>query len=128
VLNPGGVRIGAAEIYRQVERVDDVLDSVAVGQGWQQDVRAVLFVRLRTGAALTMALVKQIKDIIRANTTPRHVPAKIIAVPAIPRTLGGKVVELAVHNVIHGRPARNENALANPEALDYFWDLAKLRR
>jgi acetoacetyl-CoA synthetase len=126
VLNPGGVRIGTAEIYRQVERLDEVLESLAIGQDWQNDVRVVLFVRLRPGIALDAALVKRIRDTIRANTTPRHVPAKVIAVPDIPRTISGKIVELAVRNVVHGLPVKNTDALANPEALAYFRDLPEL--
>ncbi len=126
VLNPGGVRIGTAEIYRQVERLDEVLESLAIGQDWQNDVRVVLFVRLRPGASLDAALIKRIRDTIRANTTPRHVPAKIIAVPDIPRTISGKIVELAVRNVVHGLPVRNTDALANPEALAHFRDVPEL--
>jgi len=120
VLNPGGVRIGTAEIYRQVEKVEEVLDSVAIGQQWQGDVRVVLFVRLREGVALDDALVQKIRQVIRANTTPRHVPAKILAVSDIPRTISGKVVELAVRNVVHGEAVKNTDALANPEALEQF--------
>jgi acetoacetyl-CoA synthetase len=126
VLNPGGVRIGTAEIYRQVERLDEVLESLAIGQDWQNDVRVVLFVRLRPGTALDAALVKRIRDTIRANTTPRHVPAKVVAVPDIPRTISGKIVELAVRNVVHGLPVKNTDALANPEALAHFRDLPEL--
>jgi acetoacetyl-CoA synthetase len=120
VLNPGGVRIGTAEIYRQVEKLTEVIESLAVGQEWDQDVRVVLFVRLRPGITLDAALDKKIRDVIRSNTTPRHVPARIVAVPDIPRTISGKIVELAVRNVIHGRPVRNTDALANPEALEHF--------
>jgi acetoacetyl-CoA synthetase len=120
VLNPGGVRIGTAEIYRQVEKVEEVLDSVAIGQQWQGDVRVVLFVRLRDGLVLEDALEQKIRQVIRANTTPRHVPAKILAVSDIPRTISGKVVELAVRNVVHGEPVKNTDALANPEALEQF--------
>jgi acetoacetyl-CoA synthetase len=120
VLNPGGVRIGTAEIYRQVEKVEEVLDSVAIGQQWLNDVRVVLFVRLREGVALNDALEQKIRQVIRANTTPRHVPAKILAVSDIPRTISGKVVELAVRNVVHGEPVKNTDALANPEALEQF--------
>ena len=120
VLNPGGVRIGTAEIYRQVEKLDEILESVAVAQDWRNDVRVVLFVRLRPGVELGPALETRIRDTIRANTTPRHVPAKILAVPDIPRTISGKVVEIAVRDVIHGRPVRNTDALANPAALEHF--------
>ncbi|WP_335943962.1 acetoacetate--CoA ligase [Pseudomonas sp. G166] len=120
VLNPGGVRIGTAEIYRQVEKVEQVLDSVAIGQQWQGDVRVVLFVRLRDGVMLDEALEQQIRQVIRTNTTPRHVPAKILAVTDIPRTISGKVVELAVRNMVHGEVVKNTDALANPEALEQF--------
>ena len=126
VLNPGGVRIGTAEIYRQVEKVDEVLESIAVGQQWDNDVRVVLFVRLREGVALDEALATTIRHAIRANTTPRHVPAKILQVPDIPRTLSGKIVELAVRDVIHGQAVNNREALANPEALEHFADRPEL--
>ncbi|MCG6576722.1 acetoacetate--CoA ligase [Pseudomonas sp. AF32] len=126
VLNPGGVRIGTAEIYRQVEKVEEVLDSVAIGQQWQGDVRVVLFVRLRDGVVLDEALEQRIRQVIRENTTPRHVPAKILAVSDIPRTISGKVVELAVRNVVHGEAVKNTDALANPEALELFRDRVEL--
>jgi acetoacetyl-CoA synthetase len=126
VLNPGGVRIGTAEIYRQVEKLGEILESLAVGQDWDNDVRVVLFVRLRPGVELDAALERRIRDTIRASTTPRHVPARIVAVPDIPRTISGKIVELAVRNVIHGRPVRNTDALANPEALAHFRDRPEL--
>jgi acetoacetyl-CoA synthetase len=126
VLNPGGVRIGTAEIYRQVEQLDEVQDSVVVGQDWQHDVRVVLFVRLRDGLTLDDALRDRIRQQIRANTTSRHVPARIVQVPEIPRTISGKVVELAVRETIHGRPVRNTDALANPAALEHFRDRAEL--
>ena len=126
VLNPGGVRIGTAEIYRQVEKVEVVLESLAIGQQWQDDVRVVLFVRLRDGVSLDEALASEIRKVIRSNATPRHVPAKIIAVADIPRTLSGKIVELAVRNVVHGQPVKNTDALANPEALALFRDLPAL--
>ncbi|MFJ2479849.1 acetoacetate--CoA ligase [Pseudomonas sp. NPDC087598] len=126
VLNPGGVRIGTAEIYRQVEKVPQVLDSVAIGQQWQDDVRVVLFVRLHDGVELDEPLQEQIRQVIRANTTPRHVPAKIVAVLDIPRTISGKIVELAVRNVVHGEPVKNTDALANPEALVQFRDRLEL--
>ena len=127
VLNPGGVRIGTAEIYRQVEKVPQVLESVAIGQDWQGDVRVVLFVRLREGVTLDDALRDEICRIIRANTTPRHVPARIVQVADIPRTISGKIVELAVRNVVHGRPVKNTDALANPQALELYRDLAPLQ-
>ncbi len=127
VLNPGGVRIGTAEIYRQVEKLPEILESLAIGQDWKGDVRVVLFVRLRAGVELDLALMKRIRDTIRANTTPRHVPARVIAVADLPRTLSGKLVELAVRNVVHGRPVENRDALANPQALELFRDLPELR-
>jgi acetoacetyl-CoA synthetase len=124
VLNPGGVRIGTAEIYRQVEKLDEIEESLVIGQDWPpahpRDVRVVLFVRLRDGVVLDEALVKKIRETIRANTTPRHVPAKIVAVPDIPRTRSNKIVELAVRSVVHGEPVKNVEALANPEALEHF--------
>jgi len=127
VLNPGGVRIGTAEIYRQVEKVEQVLESIAIGQQWQNDVRVVLFVRLREGVELDEALEQRIRQVIRANTTPRHVPAKILAVTDIPRTLSGKIVELAVRNVVHGLAVKNTDALANPEALEQFSNRTELQ-
>ena len=128
VLNPGGVRIGTAEIYRQVEKLDEVLESVAIGQEWDNDVRVVLFVRLRAGVVLDAALEQRIRATIRVNTTPRHVPAKIVAVDDIPRTLSGKIVELAIRNAVHGRSVANLDALANPAALAYFRDRPELAR
>ena len=126
VLNPGGVRIGTAEIYRQVEKLEEVIESIVIGQEWQDDVRVVLFVVLRDGGRLTDDLKNLIRSTIRANATPRHVPAKIIQVLEIPRTLSGKIVELAVREVVHGRPVNNSDALANPEALANFKDLREL--
>jgi acetoacetyl-CoA synthetase len=126
VLNPGGVRIGTAEIYRQVESLDEVVESLVIGQDWEDDVRVVLFVKLREGLALDDALVARIKKRIRDNTTPRHVPAKVLQVGDIPRTKSGKIVELAVRNVVHGRPVKNVEALANPEALEHFRDRKEL--
>ncbi|MEM1404919.1 MAG: acetoacetate--CoA ligase [Pseudomonadota bacterium] len=126
VLNPGGVRIGTAEIYRQVERIQEVLDSIVIGQQWKDDVRVVLFVVLREGLELTAELEKAIRQTIRENTTPRHVPAKIVQVADIPRTISGKIVELAVRNVVHGDPVKNTDALANPEALALYKDLSVL--
>lgn len=120
ILNPGGVRIGTAEIYRPVEQVPEVLDSIVVGQQWQGDMRVVLFVKLREGLALDDELARRIRDQIRRSTTPRHVPAKVLQVADIPRTRSGKLVELAVREVIHGRPVRNAEALSNPEALELF--------
>ncbi|MEO8136757.1 MAG: acetoacetate--CoA ligase [Betaproteobacteria bacterium] len=127
VLNPGGVRIGTAEIYRQVEQLDEVLESLVIGQEWDHDVRVVLFVRLRDGLALDEALIAKIKQHIRTNTTPRHVPAKVLQVADIPRTKSNKIVELAVRNVVHGRPVKNVEALANPEALEHYRDRPELR-
>jgi acetoacetyl-CoA synthetase len=131
VLNPGGVRIGTAEIYRQVEQLDEVVESLAIGQEWPPgraaDVRIVLFVRLREGVALDDALAERIRQRIRDNASPRHVPARIVQVADIPRTKSGKIVELAVRNVVHGRPVRNLEALANPEALELYRDLPALR-
>jgi acetoacetyl-CoA synthetase len=126
-LNPGGVRIGTAEIYRQVERISDVLEAVVIGQDWQGDQRVVLFVKLADGAELNEDLVKQIRTEIRTNATPRHVPAKIISVSDIPRTKSGKIVELAVRDVVQGRAVRNLTALANPEALDLYKDIEELK-
>ena len=126
VLNPGGVRIGTAEIYREVEKFHDVLESIVVGQEWEGDTRIVLFVKLRNGVELNIELQTAIKQLIRKNTSPRHVPAKIIQVDDIPRTISGKIVELAVSNVIHNRPVKNIDALANPEALNYFRNLDDL--
>ena len=127
VLNPGGVRIGTAEIYRQVEQLDDVVESLVIGQDWQDDVRVVLFVKLQEGETLNETLANRIKRQIRENTTPRHVPAKIVQVQDIPRTKSGKIVELAVREVVHGRPVKNMEALANPEALEHFRNRPELR-
>ena len=126
VLNPGGVRIGTAEIYRQVEKLDEILESIAIGQNWKDDVRVVLFVILRDGVKLDDDLQLRIRKVIRENTTPRHVPAKIVAVPEIPRTKSGKIVELAVRSVVHREPVKNTEALANPEALAHFADISEL--
>ncbi|MDH3812686.1 MAG: acetoacetate--CoA ligase, partial [Gammaproteobacteria bacterium] len=127
VLNPGGVRIGTAEIYRQVEKLDEIVESIAVGQNWKDDVRVVLFVILRDGVLLDDDLQKRIRAVIRQNTTPRHVPAKIVAVPEIPRTKSGKIVELAVRSVVHGDAVKNTEALANPEALVHFANIDELQ-
>tara|TARA_R110000787_G_scaffold113042_3_gene222071 strand:- start:4759 stop:6738 length:1980 start_codon:yes stop_codon:yes gene_type:complete len=127
VLNPGGVRIGTAEIYRQVEKVEAVVDALCIGQDWDDDVRVVLFVVLREGLTLNDELIQTIRTTIRANTTPRHVPARVIQVADIPRTISGKIVELAVRNVVHGRPVKNTDALANPQALQYFANLPELQ-
>jgi acetoacetyl-CoA synthetase len=126
VLNPGGVRIGTAEIYRQVEQLGEVLESLVIGQEWQGDVRVVLFVKLKEGLSLSEELILSIKRQIRENTTPRHVPAKVLQVVDIPRTKSGKIVELAVRETVHGRPVKNLEALANPEALEHFRNRAEL--
>ena len=126
-LKPGGVRIGTAEIYRQVEQIPEVLESIAIGQDWQGDVRIVLFVCLREGVTLDDALRRKIREQVRRGASPRHMPAKIVAVPDIPRTKSGKITELAVRDVVHGRTVRNVEALANPEALDLFRDRAELQ-
>jgi acetoacetyl-CoA synthetase len=120
VLNPGGVRIGTAEIYRQVDGLPEIVESLCIAQDWQSDVRLVLFLRLAEGVQLDDALQQRIRQSIRVTTSPRHVPAIILAVPDIPRTRSGKIVELAVRNVVHGRPVTNVEALANPEALEHF--------
>ena len=127
VLNPGGVRIGTAEIYRQVEQIDEVLEALCIGQAWQGDVRVVLFVRLRDGVVLDDALQDRIRRRIRANASPRHVPAKIVQVADLPRTLSGKLTELAVRDVVHGKPVKNTEALQNPDALDRFRDMTELQ-
>ncbi|MBO0712901.1 MAG: acetoacetate--CoA ligase, partial [Acetobacteraceae bacterium] len=126
-LNPGGVRIGTAEIYAQVEQIPEVVEALCIGQDWDNDMRVVLFVRLKEGAVLDEALRDTIRRAIRSGASPRHVPAKIIQVADIPRTRSGKITELAVRDVIHGRPVRNTEALANPEALTLYRDLAELR-
>ncbi|UCH47446.1 MAG: acetoacetate--CoA ligase [Betaproteobacteria bacterium] len=126
-LNPGGVRIGTAEIYRQVEQLDEVIEGLVIGQEWDNDVRVVLFVRLRDGVELDEQLVDKIRTAIRRNATPRHVPAKVLQVVDIPRTKSGKIVELAVRNVVHGAPVKNLEALANPEALEHFRNRPELR-
>jgi acetoacetyl-CoA synthetase len=126
VLNPGGVRIGTAEIYAAVESLEEIIEALAIGQDWKGDVRVVLFIRVKPDVVLDEPLRKRIRDTIRAHTTPRHVPAKIIAVPDIPRTLSGKLTELAVRNVVHGLPVKNIDALANPHALEHFRSLDEL--
>ena len=126
VLNPGGVRIGTAEIYRQVEKLDEIVDSICIGQTWDDDVRVVLFIVLRNGIELSEELQKKIRTTIRRETTPRHVPAKIIAVADIPRTISGKIVELAVRKMVHNQAVNNTDALANPEALEQFKNIPEL--
>ncbi len=126
-LNPGGVRIGTAEIYAQVETIPEILESIAIGQEWDDDTRIVLFVRLASGAVLNETLRDAIRAQVRKGASPRHVPAKIIAVDDIPRTKSGKITELAVREVVHGRPVMNKEALANPQTLALFADLPQLR-
>jgi acetoacetyl-CoA synthetase len=125
-LNPGGVRIGTAEIYNQVEQMPEILEAICIGQDWDDDTRVILFVRLAEGVVLDGALEKQIRTKIRTGASPRHVPAKIVPVADIPRTKSGKIVELAVRDVVHGRAVKNKEALANPAALDLFRDLPQL--
>jgi acetoacetyl-CoA synthetase len=127
-LNPGGGRIGTAEIYAQVEQIPQVLEALAIGQEWDNDVRIVLFVRLREGVALDAGLEQAIRTKIRSGASPRHVPARIVAVADIPRTKSGKITELAVRDVVHGREVRNSEALANPQALELYRDLDALKQ
>jgi acetoacetyl-CoA synthetase len=131
-LNPGGIRIGTAEIYRQVEQLPEVVESLVIGQqlgdGVSEDVRIVLFVRLAEGLVLTSELAERIRSTIRKNASPHHVPKKILQVADIPRTISGKITELAVRDIVHGRPVKNRDALANPEALDLFRDLEELKK
>ena len=126
-LNPGGVRIGTAEIYRLVEGMDEIDDSLVVGQTWKGDVRVLLFVKMAEGRHLTDELKKRIAITLRTNASPRHVPAKILATPAVPYTLNMKKVELAVKKIMEGQPVLNRDALSNPEALDFYSDLKELQ-
>ena len=126
-LNPGGVRIGTGEIYRLLDQIEAIEDSVIVGQSWKNDVRVILFVKLAAGYELTDDLITKIKQTIRANASPRHVPAKIITIPDVPYTLNMKKVELAVKKVIEGKPVLNKDALSNPESLDYYADIKELQ-
>jgi acetoacetyl-CoA synthetase len=126
-LNPGGVRIGTAEIYRQVDTIDGIVDSIVVGQNWKNDVRVILFVKMEPGLELTDELKERIRKTIRVNASPRHVPAKIIAVPDIPYTLTMKKVELSVKKVIEGQAVQNKDALKNPESLDYYASVPELQ-
>jgi acetoacetyl-CoA synthetase len=126
-LNPGGVRIGTAEIYRQVEQLDEVKEAIVIGQTWDRDVRVVLFVVLNEGVSLDDALRQKIKLQIKNGASPRHTPAIVVQVPDIPRTKSGKITEIAVRDIVHGREVKNREALANPEALDYYCDIAELR-
>ena len=125
-LNPGGVRIGTAEIYRQVEQIEEVMEGLVVGQIWKGDTRVVLFVRLNENSNLTEELMDQIKTKIRSGASPRHVPAKIISVKDIPRTKSGKIAELAVRDIIHNKPINNITALANPECLEIYKNIKEL--
>ncbi|MCP1337660.1 acetoacetate--CoA ligase [Futiania mangrovi] len=127
-LNPGGVRIGTAEIYRQVEQIPEVIEALAIGQDWDGDVRVVLFVRLAEGVPLDADLQKRIRTRIREGASPRHMPARIVAVADIPRTKSGKITELAVRDIVHGREVKNKEALANPEALDLYRNIPELQR
>ena len=127
VLNPGGVRIGTAEIYRQVEKIESVIESLAVGQEWEEDMRIILFVVLEEGTLLDDALAQKIRSIIKENASPRHVPSKIIQVPSVPKTKNEKLVEGVVRNLIHSRPILNKNTLANPECLEYFKNIPELQ-
>jgi acetoacetyl-CoA synthetase len=126
VLNPGGVRIGTAEIYRQVDKIEAVLESIVIGQEWKNDVRVVLFVKMRDGHELTDSLIQEIKLVIRTECTPRHVPAKILEVGDIPRTKSGKIVEISVRDIVHGLEIKNKESLANPEALEFFKNRVEL--
>ena len=126
-LNPGGVRIGTAEIYRHVEQVEEVVESIVIGQDWDDDVRVVLFVVLQPGLELDDALQGEIRKTVRVKCSPRHVPAKIIQIAEIPRTKSGKIVELAVRDVVHNRAVKNIHSLANPEALELYRDLKQLQ-
>jgi acetoacetyl-CoA synthetase len=126
-LNPGGVRIGTAEIYRQVEAFPEIIEALVIGQNWDNDVRVILFVRMADGCDLTDTVKATLKKAIRKGATPRHVPAVIVAVPDIPRTRSGKITELAVRDIIQGRDVKNTAALANAEALDYFRNIEELQ-
>jgi acetoacetyl-CoA synthetase len=127
VLNPGGVRIGTAEIYRQVESIDTIKEALCIGQEWDGDTRVVLFVVMQDGRSFTQETAAIIRTKVRENTSPRHVPTRIVAVPDIPRTLSGKIAEIAVREVVHGRPVKNSSALANPDTLHYFESLEELQ-
>jgi len=126
-LNPGGVRIGTAEIYRQVEGMNEIADSLVIGQSWKNDVRVILFVKMAEGQELTDDLKAKIKKTLRTNASPRHVPAKIVAVPDVPYTLNMKKVELAVKKVIEGKAVLNRDALRNPEALDFYAGIQEVK-
>ena len=125
-LNPGGVRIGTAEIYNVVEKLNEVVECLVIAQSWNSDVRIVLFLKLQNDYELTEKLKEKVVNQIKTNLTPRHVPAKVIAVPDIPRTRSGKITELAVRDIVHGKEIKNKEALANPEALLYFANISDL--
>ena len=126
-LNPGGVRIGTAEIYNTVEKLTEVVECIVIAQNWNNDVRIVLFLKLQNDHVLTENLKEKVVNQIRTNLTPRHIPAKVVAVPDIPRTRSGKITELAVRDIVHGKEIKNKEALANPEALIYFANIPDLR-
>jgi len=126
LLKPGGIRIGTAEIYREVERFSDILESVAIGQTYQDDVRIVLFVKMREHCPLNESLINEIRHALKTQLSPHHVPAKILAVADIPRTFSGKIVELAVQQTVNNQPVKNVDAIANPNALDYFRNRSEL--
>ena len=125
-LNPGGVRIGTAEIYKIVEAFDEILESIVVGQSWDNDVRIVLFIKLKEGLHINENLTLRIKNSLKVNVSPRHVPSKILSVPDIPRTRSGKISELAVKDLIHGKKIKNKEALSNPETLSFFKNIKEL--
>ena len=127
-LNPGGVRIGTAEIYNTVEKLNEVVESIVIAQNWDNDVRIVLFLKLADDLELTESLKEKVIDQIRTNLTPRHIPAKVVSVPDIPRTRSGKITELAVRDIVHGKEIKNKEALANPEALIHFANIPDLSR
>ncbi len=127
-LNPGGVRIGTAEIYAQVEQIPEIVECLAIGQEWDNDVRIVLFVKMREGAKFDDAMMDRIKKQIRTGASQRHVPARIVPIADIPRTRSGKITEIAVRDVVHGRPVKNTEALANPEALELYKNIPALMR
>jgi acetoacetyl-CoA synthetase len=126
-LNPGGVRIGTAEIYAQVEQIPEIVECIAIGQEWDKDVRIVLFVKMREGKKFDDAMMDRIKKQIRSGASPRHVPARIVPIADIPRTRSGKITEIAVREVVHGRPVKNTEALANPEALELYKNIPALQ-
>ena len=127
-LNPGGVRIGTSEIYRVVENIKEIDDSLVVGQQWNGDERVILFVKLKNNHTLEEQLTNKIKNLIKLNCSPRHIPAKILETPDIPYTINGKKVEIAVKKIIHGKDVSNRNALSNPESLDYYKNLKELKK